>query len=75
MSPQFGYFIVILFLLSCLELFSSLHPTACVFIDLINGFVHFFFKVLELLFNSYLKSLSYVSAILCFSGPTGVAGF
>lgn len=25
--------------------------------------------MLEHLFNSYLKSLSYVSSILCFSGP------
>lgn len=43
----------------------------CIFIDLINGFVHFLFKVLEHLFNSYLKSLSYVSSILCFSEPEG----
>lgn len=41
----------------------------CVFIDLLNGFL---FKVLELLFNHYLKSLSCVSAILCFSGSTVV---
>lgn len=60
---------MILFLLSCLELLSSLHPTVCVFIDLLNGFL---FKVLEHLFDRYLKSLSCVSAKLCFSVPTVV---
>lgn len=33
---------MILFLLSCLELFSSFHPTVCV-----NGFIHSIFKVLD----------------------------
>ena len=54
---QFVFSLAILFLSSCLELFSSFYASVCILISNINGFIHIIFKVHEHIHNSYFEVL------------------
>jgi hypothetical protein len=65
--------LVVLFLFSCFELFSSFHSTACLyFTDFLSGSVYIFLKVIEHIHNSYCKVLVLCFRYIAFSGPTVV---
>lgn len=67
-----GFSLVIVFLCSCLELFSSFASTVGFFFeDFINRFLHIFVRSLrKMVIIAILKSLSYASVALYFSGFT-----
>lgn len=67
--PQFGFHLLVIFPLSCLELFCSFPSTVCIFIDFFKELTSFLFQVLS---HTHTGCSTCASTMLEYSGPAVV---
>jgi hypothetical protein len=71
-SPLFGFSLLILFSVSCLEPFYIFPYTVCVLLGFKKGFIHFLIKELYDSHKTVSRSFSCASAMLEYSVPATV---